>query len=139
MLIFIAAWSNCLRRKLLKVGAAESSLRQGGYHLELGSALVSTLPKRAFGEQSTQDWDATGAARPQVPVFHFERKGRMTKVSANCACASPSRHRPTQVRASHAPHIEKIPGKRVNANCSNACWLRWRAGNLTEIFAIAVT
>ena len=48
MLIFIAVWSNCLRRKLLKVGAAESSLRQGGYHLELGSALVSPLPKRAF-------------------------------------------------------------------------------------------
>jgi hypothetical protein len=27
----------------------------------------------------------------------------------------------------------------VNANCSNAYWLRWCAGNLTEIFVIAFT
>jgi len=43
----------------------------------------------------------------QVPGFSFERKGRMTKASANCACASPSRHRPTQVGATHPPILEK--------------------------------
>lgn len=92
MLIFIAVCSNCLRRKLLKVGAAESSLRQGGYHLELGSALVSPLPNGPFGEQSARDLE--------VPGFHFERKGRMTKVSANCASAL-RRHVIGQLNSEH--------------------------------------
>jgi hypothetical protein len=35
--------------------------------------------------------------------------------------------------------FEEILEKMVNANCSNAYWLRWCAGNHMEMFVIAVT
>jgi hypothetical protein len=75
-----------------------------------------------------------------VPGFHFERKDDEGKreLRLRFAVTSSANSSPSIACAAYRENSRE-PEKRVNANCSNACWLRWRAENLTEIFAIAVT
>jgi hypothetical protein len=102
------------------------------------AALVSPLPIRAFGEQSAQDWmqrsrptaSAGFSIRTEGTDDEGKRELRLRFVVTSSANSS---------RSIACAAYREILEKRVNTNCSNACWLRWCAGNLTEIFVIAFT